>query len=748
MHPVKLFTFLLLLNAGSTHAQMPALIPYYDGKLWGYANTNHEVVIKPQWDSAGFFVDGRALVLVKKEKNIATCIVNGRGEYIVPPERNWNGEWKGKSFQRLNAFDDYGRWGLVDTNNNLLINFEYDKPPGPYFGLVNDGVSKKWFMIPWKNGKVGVVDDSNHVVVPFEYYSVLPLWMNWPGGEGPVLFRVSKGSGETGLMDMNGKTIVRPEYEQVEVGGYQTANRSVDIAISKPGEYKPSYHFGWVGLSPGEFSFDPAYSDFFVSGRYIFYKRSGDSLYGVMDTTGRVLQSPRYASVQFCAPDYFVYKLPGNPYFGITDSGFKLQMEPVYEHISLVNGIIKATKNEDKFDDSDKYFILLDKEKLLPSGNWQHDTTTERQWREMKAWSDKYGRELYMNEGTCGGGRSRLDYWERERSEKARGHVCMPDYVFEFDKDSLHFEVRSCVEKGKKYYCVQSTKYKEGGRKLPAPLYAVVDEQYRYFISPQGEEVHSMDLKSKITVIKKDSLFSFMDSTNARVFPYQRLEIVAPFVFKNEWYAYGTRDRTEKTWIEVDDENNAVISSVSGYSRAGSRDFDSICKNVREHIDWHRDPQQMSKVLLKNGAPVKELRDYDFVRVISGEEIGLENQRLYFLARNMYGRVGVVSLKGKVLLPKVSFQYRQLEFVNSEILLAGVDVAGQKKLVNRVNIALFPGLNIVSAAHPAAPSQLLNEKVQQALKGLFKVVFEDATGQKFFYMDAAGIPFAKDFVQK
>ena len=57
---------LVLLMAITTHvfAQREdlKLIPYRKGDLWGYANTNKDIVIKPQYNEANLFYAGFASV--------------------------------------------------------------------------------------------------------------------------------------------------------------------------------------------------------------------------------------------------------------------------------------------------------------------------------------------------------------------------------------------------------------------------------------------------------------------------------------------------------------------------------------------------------------------------------------------------------------------------------------------------------------------------------------------------------------
>src|SRR4030095_9224216 len=65
------------------------LVPYREGAKWGYSTTTGKVVIAPRWDAALVFTQGRGIVKIKNANGtFITCIVNSKGEYIIPPSRN------------------------------------------------------------------------------------------------------------------------------------------------------------------------------------------------------------------------------------------------------------------------------------------------------------------------------------------------------------------------------------------------------------------------------------------------------------------------------------------------------------------------------------------------------------------------------------------------------------------------------------------------------------------------------------
>ena len=359
---------------------MPEMIPYNKEGRWGYSDSLGKLVIAPQWDSAGFFVDGRALVKVKNSKQTAFCIINERGDYIVPPSRNWNGKWAGKSGAELNAHDSNGRWGMIDTNNHELVHFEYDAPIKFRFcsGFVYHPEVEKWYLFANKDGEQGVIDDHNKVLVPIRYTYVFN-----PFTGAPYYFYVNNGSMKTGVVDTNGNEVVKSafydlEYMALPMGNGNTLKGFRVRAVSMgPG---PIYQIGWQDVPPTGLQLDTAYLEYYTEGNFIVFKRNGSSYfevinkagrkitkmklesvylsakgnfvfkksggagYGIMDTTGKVLLAPGYDQLYCAGNRYYVYRLPGNGLYGVMDGHFNTLLKPTYETITFENDSVKVTR--------------------------------------------------------------------------------------------------------------------------------------------------------------------------------------------------------------------------------------------------------------------------------------------------------------------------------------------------------------------------------------------------------------------
>jgi WG containing repeat len=81
----NLLFLLLLLCANTTFAQSEITkdmlkMPFYNGKQWGYSDTMQRIVIRPAYDSVGFFQHQRAVV----RKNGKYGVIDFHGKILIP----------------------------------------------------------------------------------------------------------------------------------------------------------------------------------------------------------------------------------------------------------------------------------------------------------------------------------------------------------------------------------------------------------------------------------------------------------------------------------------------------------------------------------------------------------------------------------------------------------------------------------------------------------------------------------------
>ena len=144
---------------------LPELIPYeYKGK-YGYADTNGRMIISPQWEYAGLFAGDKAIVRQTDTVTRAAiyCIIDSKGNYIIPPSRRWNGLYNQRDI--VNAKDENGHPILIDTNNHIIR---------PYTGVFVYGTlpDTSYKIVTHTNGGRGIINSRNEVTVPCAYETI------------------------------------------------------------------------------------------------------------------------------------------------------------------------------------------------------------------------------------------------------------------------------------------------------------------------------------------------------------------------------------------------------------------------------------------------------------------------------------------------------------------------------------------------------------------------------------------------
>lgn len=116
-----LFFLLLVLQSLQIAAQqLPELIPYRDGKLWGYADSTGKVWIKPQYEQTNFFVGNYALA----DDTGGTGVINRKGQWIIAP--NYKEIIHNEDYN-FTVLDWSEKQGLCDTLGRFLLPCNYTK---------------------------------------------------------------------------------------------------------------------------------------------------------------------------------------------------------------------------------------------------------------------------------------------------------------------------------------------------------------------------------------------------------------------------------------------------------------------------------------------------------------------------------------------------------------------------------------------------------------------------------------------
>jgi hypothetical protein len=198
----------------------PSLIPYRKGNLWGYANTDKSIIIKPSFNEANWFVAGFAVV----KKGSRYGYINKLGKVVIPFKF-----YSAKPFT-YGYFDDKGKHTAggkvvknqdtvlfagasltvngaevcIDTKGRTMskcpaINENIPGNTQPIvsvaeqktYSLVSNGNlydklvddykvtgDEHTYYIGTKNGLYGVINNTQDIILPFEYASIKKLDVN------------------------------------------------------------------------------------------------------------------------------------------------------------------------------------------------------------------------------------------------------------------------------------------------------------------------------------------------------------------------------------------------------------------------------------------------------------------------------------------------------------------------------------------------------------------------------------------
>ena len=354
------------------------------GKKCGVINLKNEYVISPNYKIDSFEKLNGKNIIVQKDNNYG--VLNTNGEEIIPVVNTYiwrvnNTDFfiansqgffnleanviEGGKFSLLNEYGDtilppiYSHISALDGSSKFLYVSKNDKEYG-LFNLekmclvlpemyttcsVND-FDKNRFTVSQggtvneegylANGKYGVVDENNSIIIPIEYDLL---------GSYNEYFIAHKNNLQ-GIIDLNGKPIVPIEYDEIDFIDYRL------IKLGKgtnPVSENFVYGAGKYALYDSEgksilTSF--AYENFYDMGSHLVYKK--DNLNGLMDKSGREISAPLFSGFEaYSLEGTFIFSKyqDGVNLFGVLDLNGKELIPFEYENIAPEKNYFLCIKN-------------------------------------------------------------------------------------------------------------------------------------------------------------------------------------------------------------------------------------------------------------------------------------------------------------------------------------------------------------------------------------------------------------------
>ena len=301
-------------NVNSTPYEKSVLTYKENGK-YGLINLEGKQITKPVYDEISSINYKEGTFLVKQ--NELEGIINMKGKVIIKCEYesvtsdnyySENGNKKQAGFIVSKKTEDGYRYGYANYRGTIILNPIYTQ-----LERVTEIANEKGvYFIAFKNGQAGLLK-NNKEILNYEYediqYNVL----------GSIF--VTKRNGKYGAVNLEGTTVLYPEYDNVYTGGmYLNALKDKDIFI---------FDLNGNKIETNEVSKTKTEN----ANYYITIDKNNK--YKVVDSKDNIIIDKDYTYIEYLPGDYFIVERDSKS--GIIDSNGKSVIELKYDSISRIN---------------------------------------------------------------------------------------------------------------------------------------------------------------------------------------------------------------------------------------------------------------------------------------------------------------------------------------------------------------------------------------------------------------------------
>ncbi|GGA91513.1 WG repeat-containing protein [Mucilaginibacter rubeus] len=283
---------------------------------------------------------------------------------IVPIEKDYNTTWQrtydGFSFGSSGyaAVLQNAKWGVINKQNQLILNCEFEK-----INCYSEGL----FSIV-KNEKCGCADLDGNIIIPFGYTHIYgfnngyAVYYYAEITKYTALRSVTHNSPRYGVINKKGQIIIEANYAkmiQLPLGSNFVVGETSD---------KYSYLINVTGQISSISEFELIYN--FINGYAII--RATEDQYGVINEIGQIIIPPVYNGADYLGNKAFlVYKneiLDTRKYFLINEKGEILSQTGKFSYIEKRNGYLFYQEYYSKY--ASKIGVLNDGFNILLRANY------------------------------------------------------------------------------------------------------------------------------------------------------------------------------------------------------------------------------------------------------------------------------------------------------------------------------------------------------------------------------------------
>jgi hypothetical protein len=158
----------------------------------GFLDVKGKVVIPPTFGEVSSFEDGLATARVK----LKTGVIDLAGDWVIKPQ--FDDLWTFKTGEEITAFEQKGKWGLVNRGGEILIPPKYDYAMGTCEGIT------PVYEATEDASRYGFVNAKGEWTVPPTFQK---CGTTFNEGTLPVEF-----DGQWGVVDVNGEWVIPAKY--------------------------------------------------------------------------------------------------------------------------------------------------------------------------------------------------------------------------------------------------------------------------------------------------------------------------------------------------------------------------------------------------------------------------------------------------------------------------------------------------------------------------------------------------------
>lgn len=297
----------------------------YSELKYGYINEKGEIVINPQFDNAGMFINGLAPVKINDKYGF----IDKYGKYVINPQFDFTINFSEGLCPVM--IDDI--WGFIDRSGKYIINPQFD-----FVSLFKNG-----FSVVSTQEQYGVIDkNGNYIINPqFEYVG--------PYSDG--LFEVVQNN-LIGFVDKEGNYVINPQFEFKEImmgKGFDQiyylllySRLRWTLIIYNPfllEKESESDYLYWLILP--DLINSPFYHLQFHEERYPIFQ---NGTWGFIDKSGNIVINPQFDEVNFFSEGLAPVKLSDS--WGFIDKRGDYVINPQFDYVSpFINGLALFVQN-------------------------------------------------------------------------------------------------------------------------------------------------------------------------------------------------------------------------------------------------------------------------------------------------------------------------------------------------------------------------------------------------------------------